>query len=72
MATRKKLRIGVGPLSNTIYCGHVIKNGLWGEGKQDVTVEALLSVADHVLRHGKPVVVTENGKPFVRITAEKL
>lgn len=31
----KKIHIGCGPLINTIYAEHVLKNGQWGANKQD-------------------------------------
>lgn len=69
----KKLHIGTSPLTGTIFAGNILKdNRTWGNGKQDVTIDALVSVAQHVLFFGKPVEITNNGKPEFKITVEKL
>ena len=42
----KKLHVVPSPLTNRIYCGHVLEDGLtWGANKQDVTGEACAAVA---------------------------
>ena len=34
----RKLHVGTSPLTNRIYAGYVLKDGItWGEGKQNVT-----------------------------------
>jgi hypothetical protein len=68
----KKLHIAVSPLSNRIYAGHVQKPGEWAAGKQDLTTEALLAVAEHALNFGEPVILSENGKEVYRITVKNL
>lgn len=69
----KKLHVAVSPLTNTIYAGNVLKDGMtWGAGKQDVTTEALVAVAQHVEQFGKPVVITKNGQPEFEITVRRL
>lgn len=62
------------PLTNRIYAGTVLKNGYtWGANKQDVTIEALVAVAQHVLKYGAPVVISRaDGTPEYRITVERL
>ena len=68
---KKKLHVAVSPLTNTIFCGSVLKDGFWGANKQDVTIPALVAVAEHVLKFGKPVEITdENGNLEYRITVE--
>lgn len=68
----KPLHIATSPLTNTIFCGHVLKDGrTWAANKQDVTIEALVAVAQHVEVFGKPVVITSNGKPEYEITVRK-
>lgn len=68
----KKLMVGVGPLTNTIYAGHVSGN-LWCKDKADVTIDALCAVAEHVIRFGEPVVISkEDGTPEYKIIVEKL
>jgi hypothetical protein len=70
----KKLHIATSPLTNTIFAGTVLKDGqTWGANKQDVTLDALVAVAEHVIkRFGKSVVITINDKPEYEITVRKL
>lgn len=52
----KKLHVGCSPLTGTIFAGHVLKDGrTWAANKQDVTVAALVAVAQHLEHTGKPV-----------------
>lgn len=65
----KSIHIGTSPLTNRIFAGHVLKDGLsWGAGKQDVTGPACGAVAEHVIQNGGPVTVLMNGKPRFVIT----
>ena len=69
----KKLHIAASPLTGTIFAGTVLKNGTWAAGKQDLTIEALVAVAEHGLKFGKPIEIgTPDGKPEYRITVERL
>lgn len=69
----KKLHIAVSPLTGTIFAGRVLKSGLWGADKQDVTIDALVAVAEHSLKFGKPIEITDSeGKPEYRITVEQI
>jgi hypothetical protein len=54
----KPLHIANSSLSNTIYCGNILKAGIWASNKQDLTTEALVAVAEHVENFGKPVTLT--------------
>lgn len=68
-----KLHIATSPLTNTIFCGQ-IKEGQnqWGSQKEDLTIEALIAVAEHVHKFGKPVEISkESGELEYRITVEK-
>ena len=68
-----KLHVGCSPLTGTIYAGHVLKDGCtWAADRQDVTVDAVVAVALHGIHFGKPIEITNNGKPEYRITVEKL
>ena len=72
---KKKLHIGTSPLTNTIFAGGVLKDGMtWAANKQDVTIDALVAVAQHVEQFGKPVEIrnANTGKIEYRITVEKL
>ena len=68
----QKLRVATSPLTNTIFVGVIKKNGEWKQGKQDVTMDCLNAVADHVTIFGKPVEVSDayTGKFIYRITVE--
>jgi len=68
----KQIHVGCSPLTGTIFAGTVLKNGItWGAGKQDVTLVALVAVAEHATRFGKPVEITgPDGKLEYRITVE--
>jgi len=69
----KPLHVAASPLTGTIYAGTVLKCGnVWSANKCDVTVEALVAVAEHVLQFGKPVVIHANSEPEFRITVERL
>jgi len=70
----KKLHVACSPLTRTIFVGTVLKDGQrWSANKQDVTIEALVAVAEHALNFGKPVEISKaDGTPEYRITVEKL
>lgn len=71
--SNKKFHIGTSPLTGTIFCGNVLKDGhTWASNKQDVTIEALIAVSEHVVKFGKPVVITEiDGTPVFEISVKK-
>ena len=71
---KQKLHVGTSPLTNTIFAGGVLKDGMtWAANKQDVTIDALVAVANHVVNFGKPVEIRNgnSGKIEFRITVEK-
>ena len=69
----KDLHVGVSPLTNRIYVGHVLKDGVtWSSDFQDVTGKACGAVCEHVVANGGPVTVTCNGKPKFEITVREL
>jgi len=69
----KKLHIAASPLTGTIFAGTVLKSGTWATGKQDLTIDALVAVAEHGLKFGKPIEISApDGKPEYRITVERL
>lgn len=69
----KPIHIGTSPLTNRIFAGSVLKDGMtWGANKQDVTGAACGAVCEHVIANGEPVIVTANGEPRYRITVEIL
>ena len=65
----KEIKVAVSPLTNVIYAGTTIKGGTaWGAGQQDVTIDALVAVAQHVLKFGAPVIISkEDGTPEFEI-----
>lgn len=72
MSKRKELHVAVSPLTNTIFAGHVLQSGVWGAGKQDVTIPCLIAVAEHALKFGKPVTISDGeGRPVYTITVER-
>ncbi|WP_413889895.1 hypothetical protein [Candidatus Skiveiella danica] len=69
----KNLHVAKSPITNRIFCGSVLKDGMtWASNKTDVTGEACAAVAQHVLERGEPVVVTANGEPEYEITVRSL
>lgn len=68
----RKIHVGCSPLTGTIFAGIVLKDGrTWGTGKQDVTIDALVAVAEHATKFGRPVEITgPDGKLEYRITVE--
>ena len=73
----KKLDVGLSPLTNTIYAGHVLKdNQTWGVNKTDVTNEAICAVVDHIQEvkrgTGKGMELSINGKPVLPVIIEQL
>ncbi len=70
----KNLHVAAAPLTGTIYCGTVLKDGrVWATNKKDVTIEALVAVANHVEHFGEPVIIsTPDGEPEFKITVERM
>jgi hypothetical protein len=68
--SKKPLVIQASPMTGIIYAGTLKPNGrIWSSGKQDVTLPALVAVAQHVVKFGKPVIIsTEDGTPEYEIT----
>ena len=70
-----KLHIGCSPLTGTIFAGKILKDGqTWAAGKQDVTLEAMVAVAQHAIKFGKPIEISRadgTGVEF-RITVDNL
>jgi len=42
-------KVGCSPISGAIYAGNVLKSGMWGAKKHDVTETAVGAVAEHLL-----------------------
>ena len=71
---KKPLTVNVSPLTNVIYAGTTINGGtMWGANKQDVTMDCLVAVAQHTLKYGEPIVITQSdGTPEFEIIVNKL
>lgn len=71
---KKKLHVAASPLTGTIFAGTVLKDGhTWGANKQDVTIDALVAVAQHAIKFGGPVIISKaDGTPEFKITAEQI
>jgi len=68
---KNNIKVAVSPLTNTIFAGKILKEGMWGANKQDVTMDCLISVAKHVKAFGKPVEITDGkGELIYKITVE--
>ena len=70
----KKLKVAVSPLTNNIFAGSLLKNGrTWSADKQDVTIDCLVAVAQHVITFGSDVVIqTSEGVKEYEISVKKL
>ncbi len=69
----KKLHIGTSPITNSIYAGHILKDGMtWASGTTDVTGQACAAVAQHTIAKGGQIVVTANGVPKWEITVRDI
>ena len=74
----RKIHIAASPITNTIYAGHVLKDGMtWGTNQQDVTIEALMAVIEHALKHkkrkGTNVIISKmDGTPEFEIVINEL
>lgn len=52
----KPIHIATSPLTNTIFAGHLLKDGrTWAADKQDMTLECLVAVAQHATKFGKNI-----------------
>lgn len=67
----KAIKVACSPLTGDIFAGHTLKNNIWAAGKQNVTIDALVAVAEHVVKFGKPVELTCEGRVEYKITVEK-
>lgn len=70
----KPIHVAASPLTGTIFAGTVLKDGrTWAAGKRDVTIEALVAVAEHGINFGKPIEIrSPDGIPQYRIVVERL
>ena len=57
-------KVGCSPLTNRLYAGNVLKNGMWGRIKHDVTDSAVSAVALHLLQLDENVQFNYNGDSY--------
>ena len=69
-----KIRVGHSPLGNKIFAGTLIRSGtMWSSNKEDVTIEALVAVCNHVVQIVDDVVISkEDGTPEFKIKVERM
>ena len=59
-----EFKIGVSPITNTIYAGNV-SDGMWVGEKHDVTFPAIIAVAEHLIEANQQVKLTyKDGKIY--------
>lgn len=69
----KKIHVAHSGLTGNIYAGTLLKSQRWGADKTDVTVPALVAVAEHTLKNDGAVIISaEDGKPVYEISVKKL
>ena len=66
-----KTIIGCSPITNKIFAGKILKNGLWGQNKQDVTDTAPLAVAQHLLQVNQSITFKYKGEGY-QLTVTRL
>jgi hypothetical protein len=60
-----QFKVGCSPLTSRLFAGQVLKNGLWGSVKHDVTDTAVSAVAQHLLQLDQVVQFkSHNGKTY--------
>ena len=60
-----KFKVGCSPLSAKIYAGTLLKDGTWSNNKQEVTNDAIESVAAHLLIDKKTVELDYDGDTYI-------
>lgn len=76
----KKIHVAASPLTGTIFAGALLRDGrTWAANKTDVTLEALVAVAEHGLKFGRHsgnnmavIELNANGKVVYRLTIEQI
>lgn len=57
-------KVGCSPVTSEIYAGNVLKNGIWGNKKYNVTDSAVPSVAQYLLQKDVEFIFTFQGKEY--------
>jgi len=61
----KKIHVACSPLTGTIYAGKPLKDGMWGNSKDDVTDSAVSAVAMHLVIKKESLVFDYQGRQYV-------
>lgn len=66
------IAIATSPLTNTIYAGKTLKSGMWAASKQDVTMQCLHAVAEHVAASDNTLTIVNlvTGQPKYTLTVK--
>ncbi len=64
-------KVGCSPISNRLFAGRVLKNGLWGKNKHDVTDTAVGAVAQHLLETDTKLQFEYHGRKYELIVRER-
>ena len=59
-----EFKIGCSPLTSEIFAGNVLKNGMWGAKKHNVTETAVGAVAQHLLQKDEEMQFDYEGKKY--------
>lgn len=59
-----EFRVGCSPLTNRIFAGKVLKSGVFGNTKYDITDDAISAVAQHLFKLNQTVVLEFNDKNY--------
>ena len=57
-------KVGCSPLTSKIFAGKVLKNGIWGLVKYDVTESSVSAVAQHLLQLDVKLEFKYKGKTY--------
>ncbi|MBF0350914.1 MAG: hypothetical protein HQM11_07760 [SAR324 cluster bacterium] len=68
----KKIHIATSPMTGKIYAGSILKTGSFGADKQEVTIHALVAVAEHIVKQGNSIKIFEDDKPVFEIAVKRL
>lgn len=59
-----EFKVGCSPLTSEIFAGNVLKNGMWGAKKHNVTGTAVGAVAQHLLQKNEEMSFSYQGKNY--------
>lgn len=59
-----KFKVGCSPLTGEIFAGNVLKSGMWGAKKYNVTETAVGAVAHHLLQRDEEMQFKYEGKKY--------